>query len=403
MDLSKLPEFKLNDIILKPLFIIDEGAYGLTIALTTKENSTKYPLLICKIFKIYKLKSITLTNSNYKLLQKFNVVPQLLGIQILENNFTFECKNNNQTNNNICEFDKHIYYYELGGIMTLYFYLFYLFELRYENIHYLKLYIDNVIENIININKLGIIHGDLNLNNIMIKNNHTFYLSYAYHEYYYTNTKQKNIFISHLDKYLFSNISDILDDTHLINKSLNIKLHDNIISIIDWDLMININNYFKSKIKKYNINNNNVKQILSLIYLVYTKYDLITFYIDILSQLIIIKNKLTNKNINYIYKYIENKFNELIVDIISNNKILQNINNKQLSYHIIINIYYSYYIKRLTKHTFNSIFNYLYTKQYLKDNDYIYSNLSFKYNNILDICKYNKIKLLDKYKKNVYK
>lgn len=402
MDLSKLPKLILNNINLKPLFIVNEGVYGLTIALTIKENPTKYPLLVCKIFKSYKKDYITLTNTTYKLLQKYNITPQLLGIQTLQNNFSFECKYNDQQSK-LCEFDKNIYYYEIAGIMTLTQYLIYLFELKYDNIDYLIKYIDTIVNNITNINNDGYIHCDLYTDNIMIKNNHTYYLFYAYNTVYTTkDIKQKRQLFKYIDYYLFNDINDILSDEHLNNKKLNIKLNNNIISIIDWDLIININSFFNKKIKKYNVNNNKVKKILSLIYSVYCKYDLIMFYLYVLDIIIYHKKNLSNNNINKILKYTENKFLLLIDDIIKRNNILQKLNNKQLCYHIIINIYYSF-INRKLKKSFDSIFNYLYTKQYLKEKDYIYFERNYKYIKSIDLSKYDIIKLNENDKKIIYK
>ncbi len=331
MDLSKLPKLKLNDIELIPLYIVGEGVGGLIIALTTKNNPTLFPLLVCKIIKDIKNNSKPLMNK-YNELQKYDITPKLLGIQILNKPFKWYGKNN-ENHTNECIYRNHIYYFEIGGICTLTQYLTLLIEFKFENIDYLKLYYENIIKNITKINKESeLIHKDFHCSNVMIKNDYTIYLFDIFNKYNkIKNNKSKlneiHNYLKILRKYLFDingikkelNDENIINNTELkniINKDKNQELikDKNIISFIDWDNSININKKFTKYIDKYNVKNQDVKNIIQLLYNILFNIDIKEFLFDLMIRLDDIKssNKCYNQNINILLESVENKYEEVL-------------------------------------------------------------------------------------------
>ena len=89
MVLSDIPKLQLNDIEFKILYTTGEGLCGITLALTTKNNSTNYPLLICKLFKSIQL--CNKPNDNiYNKVQNYNITSKLIGIQKLTDKFKYQ-------------------------------------------------------------------------------------------------------------------------------------------------------------------------------------------------------------------------------------------------------------------------------------------------------------------------
>ena len=343
----------LNEIEYKILYKINEGSYGITYALTTKKNSTKYPILICKFYK--NISNNTKTNIKlYNKLTKYNFIPKLYGIQTLSDKFEYD--------NNI--YDKYIYYYEIGGICTLgeYISLLNLNNFSLFGINNLKKYINEIINNITELNKNNIIHQDLNKYNIMIKNNYTNYLFDLCNklENEYNNNKRKEI-LKEINKYLFT------------NKNLNKNLLDNdnnkkkLISFIDFDKAIYLNETFNKYIKKYNLKNKTIKNELLLIYNIWKNNDIIKILYNLMDTL---HSYQYNKYIKLILSNIENKYENILNNIIKNNEILNKL-DKIISYNIINNIH-NIIVNITNQNSFNKLFNYIHYKEYLKDKDYLY-------------------------------
>jgi len=417
MDLSRLPKLKLNNIDLIPLYIVGEGVGGLTIALTTKNNSTKFPLLICKIIKEIDNNSKPFINK-YQELEKYDITPRLLGVQTLKKSFKFYGKNNIDKTNE-CTYRNYVYYFEIGGICTLTQYLSLLTEFKFENIDYLKLYYENIIKNITKINKeLGLIHKDFHCSNIMIKNDYTIYLFDIFNKYdKIKNNKnkptEKQEYLKILRKYLFDingikkelNDKNIIEHTELKNLIKTDKNHytnKNIVSFIDWDFSIDINKKFTRYIDKYNVKNQDVKNIIQLLYNIIFNIDIKEFLFDLMIRLDDIKSiKRYNQNITILLESIENKYEEILKIIILNTELLKNIKNECISYYVINDITNMCY--NINKTNFDYIFNYIYSKQYLKDKSYLYQDKYWhSQNNFHYYIELNPIELTEKEKKKVY-
>ncbi len=410
MVLSNIPKLKINNIELEILYLIWEGKCGITLALTTKNNPTNYPLLICKFFRNSQYCSNP-KNKIYNELTKYNITPKLIGIQKTQDNFKYEYINIDGLK--VKEiFKNNIYYYEIGGICNLSQYLLLLKENKYNNIEYLKNYVNIIINNITNINiNSNILHHDLICDNIMIKNKYTLYLFNIFNLYLKEkNDIKKKKLLKELNKYLFNttNLNKKLTDDNLLKdnelyKSKIITMNNkHNISFIDFDFAININDTFKSLINKYNLNNNMVKYSIQLIYNIWFKCDLLNVLFELIEKIHIDYsfNNFSN-NITDILRYIENKYKSIITDIINNTFLLKNINNNIIAYNVINNVLTMIY--NINNKSFDNLFKYIYTNQYLKDNDYLYYNYEH--------CKYiankylkdNTIILNENSKKHIYK
>ena len=383
MVLSDIPKLKVNNIEFKILYIIGEGLCGITLALTTKQKPTKYPLLICKLFR----NSSLCNNPNqeiYNKIQKFNFTPKLIGIQNLSDNFKYSYLDLEGLKRKDI-FKNIIYYYEIGGICNLTQYLYILQNTNYNNIEYLKKYINDILNIIIKINKTGILHHDLRCDNIMIKNEYTYYLFNLFNLYNKeTNEDNKAKLLKEISKYLFNQdkLKSSLSDINLLKNNGLIKLdlitinNINNISLIDFDFSINLNYDFKKYIQNYDLKNKDNKNILQLIYNIWVNCDIINILYEIMEKINIHNcfHQINENSIN-ILKFVENKYKKIIERIINNSSILKELNNEYKAYHIINNVLTMLY--NINNETFNSMFNYLYTKQYLKDNDYLYYNSDY--------------------------
>lgn len=409
MVLSDIPQLKINNIDLKILYVIGEGMCGITLALTTKQNSTTYPLLICKLFKNIQF----CKNPNdtvYNELIKYNITPKLISIQHLSDNFKYEYLDfEGYKVKNI--FKNIIYYYEIGGFCNLTQYISILQINKYDNIEYLKKYINDILNIIEKINKIGIIHHDLKCDNIMIKNEYTYYLFNLYNLYNKEKNENNKIkLLNEINKYMFTknklkiSLSDnkLLKNNNLVKSNLISINNKYNISLIDFDFSFNINKEFKTYINKYNLKNKNVKNILQLIYNVWMKCDVINVLFELMEKIKIHScfNKINN-NINDILQFIEFKYKNVINEIINNTVILKELNNNYIAYNIINNILTMTY--NINDETFYYMFNYLYTKQYIKDNDYLYYNYEYCKNITNKYLYDNPIKLNEKDKKQIYK
>ena len=408
MVLSDIPKLQLNDIEFKILYTTGEGLCGITLALTTKNNPTNYPLLICKLFKSIQL--CEKPNDNiYNKVQNYNITSKLIGIQKLTDKFKYEYIDLEGFKVKGI-FENYIYYYEIGGFCNLTQYLSILREFKYENIDYLKKYINDILKSIKKLNyETGILHHDLRTDNIMIKNSYSYYLFNLYNLYLKEkNEDTKKKLLKELNKYIFDKGSykKILDETILKNtdlfKSGLITINNINVSIIDFDMAYDLNVNFKKYISKYNLNNKNVKDTLQLIYNVWINSDILQILYDLLERISFINCIETNNdNMKDILKYIEDLIENSINEIISNS-ILKELKNVQLSYIILNNILTMTHNIKSNKE-FDILFNYVYTKQYLKDKDYLHYDYIYSKNLAEKYLFINKINLNEKDKKLVYK
>lgn len=408
MVLSNIPKLQLNDIEFKILYTTGEGLCGLTLALTTKNNPTNYPLLICKLFK--SIQMCEKPNDNiYNKVQNYNITSKLIGIQKLTDKFKYQYTDLEGFKVKGI-FENYIYYYEIGGFCNLTQYLDILREFKYENIYYLKKYINDVLKSIKNLNyETGILHHDLRTDNIMIKNSYSYYLFNLYNLYLKEkNEDTKKKLLKEINKYIFDKGSykKILDETILKNnglfKSGLISINNVNVSIIDFDMAYDLNVNFKKYISKYNLNNKNVKDTLQLIYNVWINSDILQILYDLLERISFINCIETNNdNMKEILKYIEDLIEKTINEIISNTS-LKELKNVQLSYIILNNILTMTHNIKSNKE-FDILFNYVYTKQYLKDKDYLHYDYIYSKNLAEKYLFINKINLNEKDKKLVFK
>ncbi len=408
MVLHNIPQLRINNIDLKILYTVGEGLCGVILGLTTKNNPTTYPLLTCKLFKISILCDKPNTNI-YNNLKKYNITSKLIGIQNVSDKFEYEYTDFEGYKVKSV-FNNIIHYYNIGGICNLTQYIHLLTEDEFKNIEYIKKYIRDILKNIKKINvETGILHHDLRTDNIMIKNNYSYYLFNLYNLYLKEqNENNKKKILKEINKYLFNKNTNkkLLDENLLKNNELYklglISITNNDITIIDFNRAYNLNDNFKKYIKPYNLNNKNVKQILQLIYNIWLNSDAISILFSLLEHISIINcNYKNNDNMKNIQIYIENIFDKLINEIIDNT-ILKELNNTQLAY-IFLNIILTFTYNIKNNIDFDNVFNYIYTKQYLKNKEYLhydyiyYGNLADKYIN------HNKINLSENDKKQVYK
>jgi len=408
MVLSNIPKLQLNDIEFKILYTTGEGLCGITLALTTKNNPTNYPLLICKLFK--SIQMCEKPNDNiYNKVQNYNITSKLIGIQKLTDKFKYQYTDLEGFKVKGI-FENYIYYYEIGGFCNLTQYLDILREFKYENIYYLKKYINDILKSIKKLNyETGILHHDLRTDNIMIKNSYSYYLFNLYNLYLKEkNEDTKKKLLKEINKYIFDKGSykKILDETILKNnglfKSGLISINNVNVSIIDFDMAYDLNNNFKKYISKYNLNNKNVKDTLQLIYNVWINSDVIQFLYDLLERISFINCIDTNNdNMKEILKYIEDLIEKTINEIISNTS-LKELKNVQLSYIILNNILTMTHNIKSNKE-FDILFNYVFTKQYLKDKDYLHYDYIYSKNLAEKYLFINKINLNEKDKKLVFK
>ena len=408
MVLSDIPKLQLNDIEFKILYTTGEGLCGITLALTTKNNPTNYPLLICKLFKSIQL--CEKPNDNiYNKVQNYNITSKLIGIQKLTDKFKYEYTDLEGFKVKGI-FENYIYYYEIGGFCNLTQYLSILREFKYENIDYLKKYINDILKSIKKLNyETGILHHDLRTDNIMIKNSYSYYLFNLYNLYLKEkNEDTKKKLLKELNKYIFDKGSykKILDETILKNtdlfKSGLITINNINVSIIDFDMAYDLNVNFKKYISKYNLNNKNVKDTLQLIYNIWINSDIFQILYDLLERISFINCIDTNNdNMKDILKYIEDLIEKTINEIISNTS-LKELKNVQLSYIILNNILTMTHNIKSNKE-FDILFNYIFTKQYLKDKDYLHYDYIYSKNLAEKYLFINKINLNEKDKKLVYK
>ena len=408
MVLSDIPKLQLNDIEFKILYTTGEGLCGLTLALTTKNNPTNYPLLICKLFKSIQL--CEKPNDNiYNKVQNYNITSKLIGIQKLTDKFKYEYTDLEGFKVKGV-FENYIYYYEIGGFCNFTQYLSILREFKYENIDYLKKYINDILKSIKKLNyETGILHHDLRTDNIMIKNSYSYYLFNLYNLYLKEkNEGTKKKLLKEINKYIFDKGSykKILDETILKNnglfKSGLISINNVNVSIIDFDMAYDLNVNFKKYISKYNLNNKNVKDTLQLIYNVWINSDILQILYDLLERISFINCIETNNdNMKDILKYIEDLIENSINEIISNS-ILKELKNVQLSYIILNNILTMTHNIKSNKE-FDILFNYVFTKQFLKDKDYLHYDYIYSKNLAEKYLFINKINLNEKDKKLVFK
>jgi len=386
------------------LYYVNSGGFGIVYALS---NNNKFPILILKLFyeKFYNRVLINkLIDSNcYKQLCKYNIIIPILDIvnypsQIYgSTTYLKNYKQNISLSKYDILFNNHLYFYEIGGICQIY-ELFNLFRLnKYKNYNL----IINCIKIIVNkcdlmVSKANVIHRDLHLKNIMFKNKYTLYLFDIYNKY----NKNKDLHnLKILKNYIFKNknIDKTKEDKNLIKK-YNITTYtpiDNDIDVffIDIDYILDINDIIKC-FDKYNKNNKDVQEIIKLILSIVIHSDkikvLYTIIInDIFTHLSVLKDNTQYNNLKYIYDYTIKLYKNVIDEIIEQSSILNNLHNITLSNNIIwyIIVYISNSSNIDIQKMIDTVFNYLYIKQYTKD-DFEYSIIGNPVN-IFNRCIYN--------------
>lgn len=368
--------------------IINSGTSGTTLALKQKDNKYIYSTLICKLYKKNNLnsKNKKIDKKIYEEIYKKDISPKLLqSIKINK-----EIKINQFINNS--SYDNNIDIYEIAGFTTLLNYLMLSINLNLENYKDIINIIDITLNKIEILNKeLNIIHRDLHLENIMIKNNYTIYLFNLLSLLNNENDKQKiNKLNNIIHKIILNKDKDFkkYQDKELLNNGYkNINLTDNKlnidINIIDYDFMINYKDIINFS-KKYNLKDKKIKDVIELIMIMFYYNDKLFFIISFIEFLNnykknLIKSKKGYENFNIINKYLIKKYND-IINIISNINYLKNKDEFLIRYFIDIFLgiirHYNNYNNELyiiNQKIFDNIFNFIYNKEYLKDENKIFS------------------------------
>ena len=368
--------------------IINSGISGTTLALKQKDNKYIYSTLICKLYKKNNLNSkIKIDKKIYEEIYKKDISPKFIGTKKINK----EIKINQFINNS--SYDNNIDIYEIGGFTTLLNYLMLSINLNLENYKDIINIIDITLNKIEILNKeLNIIHRDLHLENIMIKNNYTIYLFNLLSLLNNENDKQKiNKLNNIIHKILLNKDKDFekYQDKELLNNGYkNIKLIDNKlnidINIIDYDFMINYKDIIKFT-KKYNLKDKKIKDVIELIMIMFYYNDKLFFIISFIETLNNYKKNLNKtkkgeENFNIINKYLIKKYNEIINNI-SKINYLKNIKDEFLIRYLIdiflgILRHYNNYnneLYNINQKIFDNIFNFIYNKEYLKDENKIFS------------------------------
>lgn len=403
--------FKCNKIDYNKLYICNTGGNSIIIALS---NNKDIPTILCKMYKINKLKFVVFNNINedtYNSLIKDNLISKTVCIQTINtpnNKFDFTYTYNYLKSNDI--FYNKLYYYEISGICTLnnIFELWKLIDFKYYD------FIINLIDLFINKSTLlttkhDLIHRDSHLNNIMFKNNYTLYLFDIFYKFKHTNPNKNEYkeYLKILKKLIFKNKEDKEHTDLILIKKYNIttftpinKSYD--ILFIDLDNITSITNILKFT-NKYNKNNKKVQNIITLIVSVLIYIDKLYFLKSTITLLTSFeKNNLNpHQNLFKIINYINTLYINIIDDIINKSIILQNIKNKQVITNLIWDIN-KYFIKsrhnNLTQDIFDTLFNFLY-KEYYLNNDY---DIILSFNTSLSVCDYLPIPYSSKEEKEVF-
>lgn len=394
MVLERIPKLILNGEELKILTVIGEGYRGLTLGLTYKNNPTEYPLFICKIYKDYQ-DWIDDHLKNYTKMDNFNIAPKLLGVQVAEDNFYNICHINGKKET--CIFDKHIYYYEIGGICTLNDYLNLSTMINFENYKLVIKYIDIIVKKVLLLStKFNIIHTDLTTNNVMIKNNYTIYLFDKFIQY----NKIKNNkefqdkakdFIKIINNYLLNvNTNKNHSNCALIKNTDKVKLtcdEKEDILIIDWDGLNFIDELIKKYVSNYNKNIKDVNDIFEAIYYTVCYTDILkVLYSCMITLNDIIGKYQINNNIIKVIKYVEDLYKKYVNELYEKSKLYKSIKDEHMRYHLFMIILKGFSAVR-TQEEFDKLFKYIKSKKYEESYNYMYNDVKYVRNIIGSVIK----------------
>lgn len=389
MTLNNLPQLILNNEELKILNTIGEGGMGLTLGLTYKNNPTNYPLLVCKLYKKFP-EWIEKNLKNYLKMYEAGFSPKLLGIQKTENEYYNVCHINKKKKKR-CNFDKHIFYYEIAGICTLTQFISLSSLVNYDNYQLIIKYFKITIEKALLLStKLNIVHPDLHASNIMIFNEHTLYLFNKFILYdKIKDTKEfdkKSKYFTKLIINCLLNKNSISGNTNkdLIKNTKNIKLsYDNKpdIKIIDCDRVRNINEIMITFASKYNHDDKKVNEIFELIYFSLMYLNVLKFLLHTLKFLNIIYLKNKNDNIQKLIEFCNNSLNQYCKEMYSKSKIYKSIKDETLQFTLFNSILYGIFFAQ-NQEEFDNVFNYLKNKKYV---DFYNNEIKDKNKNKIDI------------------
>jgi len=380
-ELINMPRLSItiNKIEFISILFINCGVSGCSILF--KSNNDKMTSIIGKIYKKnnYLSNQISFDINKYDEITEKGLSPRFISRYNINNDYNFKTTLYNVIDENV--YNNFIDLYEVGGFMTILNYI------NFSN-NFNKLNNYNEIIKIIDItiNKLTILNNDLfivqrdsHLNNVLISNNYTIYLFNLY--CYYKDLIKSNTNPEQLKKYEKQLINILFKNKQLSKEFLDSNLNKDFIhlnkdidcNLIDFDLMIDLKETFNYTKKYIKMNDQKINDILYFILYVFKEADKLFILDDFYYSI----NEINNKNTKQIKNHIISTKKKIIDGILKNCKFTQKYNFNQIMY--LIDIIHGFIYSTNEKHiinqnSFDNLFNFIYNKEFLKDNVKYFNN-----------------------------
>ena len=380
-ELINMPRLSItiNKIEFISVLFINCGVSGCSILF--KSNNDKMTSIIGKIYKKnnYLSNKTTFDINKYDEITEKGLSPRFISRYNINNDYNFKTTLYNVIDENI--YNNFIDLYEVGGFMTVLSYINFSNDFnKLNNYKDIIKIIDIIIKKLTVLNDdLFIIQRDSHLNNVLISNNYTVYLFNLY--CYYKDLIKSNTNPEQLKKYEKQLINILFKNKQLSKEFLDSNLNKDFIhlnkdidcNLIDFDLMLDLKEIFNYTKKYIKMNDQKINDILYFILYVFKEADKLFVLDDFYYSM----NEINNKNIEQIKNHIISTKKKIIDGILKNCKFTQKYNFNQIMY--LIDIIHGFIYSTNEKHiinqnSFDNLFNFIYNKEFLKDNVKYFNN-----------------------------
>lgn len=380
-ELINMPRLSItiNKIEFISVLFINCGVSGCSILF--KSNNDKMTSIIGKIYKKnnYLSNKTTFDINKYDEITEKGLSPRFISRYNINNDYNFKTTLYNVIDENI--YNNFIDLYEVGGFMTVLSYINFSNDFnKLNNYKDIIKIIDIIIKKLTVLNDdLFIIQRDSHLNNVLISNNYTVYLFNLY--CYYKDLIKSNTNPEQLKKYEKQLINILFKNKQLSKEFLDSNLNKDFIhlnkdidcNLIDFDLMLDLKEIFNYTKKYLKMNDQKINDILYFILYVFKEADKLFVLDDFYYSM----NEINNKNIEQIKNHIISTKKKIIDGILKNCKFTQKYNFNQIMY--LIDIIHGFIYSTNEKHiinqnSFDNLFNFIYNKEFLKDNVKYFNN-----------------------------